>query len=169
MNVNFTSSEIILGVILAASFSCLYVSLGTLGWRGGRLIKAIFVWTSWLFVVFSLFTFLHFLGGPIGYSSSMGRFSLEFVFLVLAGFAGLLTVFVTTTWLHKRQQDKDSSQGDFFGFPESNKPTLQKAFFINLAAILGFGASWALAMIVDDIYYDRFSEPKVKTSFTIYD
>ena len=99
----------------------------------------------------------------------MSRLFLEFVYLLIVGVAGLLSVFVTTRFLQWRKQDEGTNSLDYNEVSATGNATLHKAFFINLAAIIGFGASLALAIIIDDIYYNRFSEPEQKISFGIYD
>ena len=99
----------------------------------------------------------------------MSRIFLEFVYLLVVGLAGLFSVFVTTRLLQRQKQDEGVNSFDYVEVSNMGNATLYKAFFINLAAIIGFGASLASAMIIDDVYYNRFSEPEQKTNFAIYD
>jgi len=170
MNFGLISPIITVSTILASSWGCVYFSLRLLGWKQrGRLVNALLIWTVWFAVVCSLYIGFRLLSGPIRYDWSMSRIFLEFVYLLVVGLAGLFSIFVTTRLLQRHQQDEGANPFDYVEVSNSGNATLYRAFFINLAAIIGFGASLASAMIIDDLYYNRFSEPEQKTSFAIYD
>ena len=170
MNPDFVSPIIIVSTILASSWGCVYFVLRFLGWKQRRRFSnAILIWIVWFVVVCSLYVSFQLLSGPIRYTPTMSRLFLEFVYLLIVGVAGLLSVFVTTRFLQWRKQDEGTNSLDYNEVSATGNATLHKAFFINLAAIIGFGASLALAIIIDDIYYNRFSEPEQKISFGIYD
>lgn len=106
----------------------------------------------------------------------MSRLYLEFVGLFLVGIAGLIGVFVTTRFLRRREQKEETSSFEYLEAAATNTATtLHKAFFVNLAAIVGLGVSLSVAILIDDIYYNRFSESKEKVCaeqgicFAIYD
>ena len=170
MNFGLIAPIIIVSTILASSWGCVYFSLRLLGWKQrGRLVNALLIWIVWFAVVCSLYIGFQWLSGPTRYDASMSRVFLEFVYLLVVGLAGLFSVFVTTRFLQWRKQDEGFNPFDYVEVSNTSNATLYKAFFINLAAIIGFGAALASAMIIDDVYYNRFSEPEQKTSFAIYD
>jgi hypothetical protein len=88
---------------------------------------------------------------------------------------GLFSVFVATRFLRRNEVKKETSLFEDLEATATSTVTLHKALFINLAAIVGFGASLAVAILIDDIYYHRFSNSEQKICseqgicFAIYD
>lgn len=170
MNLGFLSPIFIASAILICSLACVSLALRSLGWKAkGRLFNAIFIWVVWIVVVSSTYIGFQLLGGPVGYTPTMSRLVLEFVFLLSVGFSGLLSVFATTRFLLRKMVSRDVLSVEYLEVTTSKNATLQKAFFINLAAFFGLLVSIALAVVIDDIYYDRFSDSTPKTSFGVYD
>ena len=176
MNVDLLLPILIVAAILLSSLVCVYFSLRLQGWKQkGRILSAIVIWFVWF--IFGCATYIGFLWfcGPPKYTSSMSRLYLEFVGLLFVGFGGLFSVFVTTRILQQRELKKETSLFESLEATSTSSVTLHKAFFINLAAIVGFGASLAVAILIDDIYFNRFSDSKQKICseegicFTIYD
>lgn len=159
MRFDFTNLVIIVGATLLPSLICVYISLRSLGWKhNGRILSAMFIWSVWLLVVIPTYIGILSLRAQFGYRGSMTRLMFEFAALLIVGLLGLLSVFVTTRFLRRRQTRTENVGFESVEGLATPNATLQASFFINLAAIAGLGGSIAVAMIVDDVYYDRFSE-----------
>jgi hypothetical protein len=180
MNVDFILPIIIGGAILASSLGCVYFSLRLLGWeQKSRLSNSILIWLVWfvveclVYILSYIFSRLFF--GPIGYSASIFRLTIEIVSLLGVLFAGMLSVFLTTKFIRRRQPEADLDLFKPLVNSGSRNSSIYNAFFINLAAIIGICSSFALTQIFDDIYYNRFSDSEQKicseqgVCFTIYD
>lgn len=176
MGFDYLNLVIVLGTTLFPSLVFVYFSLRSLGWKkNGRILSAMFVWLVWLMVVIPTYIGILSQRVQFGFRGSMTRIMFEFVALLLVGLLGLLSVFVTTRFLRRRQTRTENVGFESLEGLVTPNTTLHASFFINLAAIAGLGGSLAVGIILDDIYRGRISAsehricPAHEVCFGIYD
>ena len=159
---------LVVGSILLPSLGGVYFTLRSVGWPGGRLGKdSIFIWLAWIFVVSFLYVPYFIIAGPL---RSMSDVVVEFGYLMFVGTCGLLSVLLATRFLWRRVSDQSTlSDGCLESVALKPAADLQTSFLISLAATISLLAAIGLNVVVDDIYYNRFSGSEPIPGFTIYD
>lgn len=158
-------------VILLSSFCGVYLALRSFETDShGRFGRALFIWLVWVVTVSAVYVCSQLLSGPLR-SSEWSRLYLEFAYLFLVGIAGMFAIFGATKFLRWRTgNDENNTLGGFPTLATVKPSILQRAFFVNLAAIVGFTISFTIVTVFDDLYYGRFNPTKESEhGFTIYD
>ena len=170
MNAESFLTLLVSGSILLSSFCGVYLALRSFEtYPKGRLARAFCIWLIWSVTVGVVYICCQLVSDPLRYSLDMSRLFLEFAYLFLVGISGFAVLGATRLLRRRTNNDAEVLSEDFPKLSTAKPTALQRAFFVNLAAIAGFGLAFAAATVFDDFYYGRFYPTKSRPGFTIYD